>query len=71
MGLLGETMKQARVPLSDVTRSVLSAAANALANLARGIIEGSGTYHPEQHYMRGLGPKWREKHSFDVTTRGT
>ena len=21
------------------------------------------TYHPEQHYMRGPGPKWREKHS--------
>ncbi len=20
-------------------------------------------YHPEQHYMRGPGPKWREKHS--------
>ena len=20
-------------------------------------------YHPEQHYMRGRGPKWREKHS--------
>ena len=21
------------------------------------------TYHPEQHYLRGPGPKWREKHS--------
>jgi hypothetical protein len=20
------------------------------------------TYHPELHYMRGPGPKWREKH---------
>jgi hypothetical protein len=20
------------------------------------------TYHPERHYMRGAGPKWREKH---------
>ncbi|HML08775.1 MAG TPA: hypothetical protein VK430_11700 [Xanthobacteraceae bacterium] len=20
-------------------------------------------YHPEQHYMRGPGPKWREKHA--------
>jgi hypothetical protein len=20
-------------------------------------------YHPEDHYMRGPGPKWREKHS--------
>ena len=21
-----------------------------------------GTYHPERHYMRGPGPKWRAKH---------
>ena len=21
------------------------------------------TYHPELHYMRGPGPKWREKHA--------
>jgi hypothetical protein len=21
-------------------------------------------YHPEMHYMRGPGPKWREKHGF-------
>ena len=22
-----------------------------------------GVYRPEQHYMRGPGPKWREKHA--------
>ena len=22
-----------------------------------------GTYHPEQHYMRGPGPKYRAKHA--------
>jgi len=22
-----------------------------------------GSYRPELHYMRGPGPKWREKHS--------
>ena len=22
-----------------------------------------GQYHPEAYYMRGPGPKWREKHS--------
>ena len=53
------------------SRSRLSAAARALAQLVRTVIEGSGKYHPEQHYMRGPGPKWREKHRFDVTTRGT
>jgi hypothetical protein len=23
----------------------------------------SGSYRPERHYMRGPGPKWREKHT--------
>jgi len=23
-------------------------------------------YHPERHYMRGPGPKWREKHGGGV-----
>jgi hypothetical protein len=23
----------------------------------------SAPYHPELHYMRGPGPKWREKHA--------
>jgi hypothetical protein len=23
----------------------------------------AGTYRPEAHYMRGPGPKWREKHA--------
>ena len=25
------------------------------------------TYHPERHYMRGPGPKWREKHGAGAT----
>jgi hypothetical protein len=24
-----------------------------------------GKYRPEDHYMRGPGPKWREKHVLD------
>jgi hypothetical protein len=23
----------------------------------------SNSYHPERHYMRGPGPKWRQKHA--------
>jgi len=23
------------------------------------------SYHPELHYMRGPGPRWREKHAHD------
>jgi len=25
----------------------------------------SDSYRPERHYMRGPGPKWREKHGAD------
>ena len=25
-------------------------------------------YHPERHYMRGPGPKWREKHLGEART---
>jgi len=25
------------------------------------------SYHPERHYMRGPGPKWREKHAHHVS----
>jgi hypothetical protein len=53
-----------------VSGSALSAAAGRLAQLVRTVIEGPGKYHPERHYMRGPGPKWREKHMFDVSTRG-
>jgi hypothetical protein len=66
MGFLDQVMARSRMRLSG---SVL-AAASALAKLVRITIEGPGKYHPEQHYMRGPGPKWREKHLFDVTTRG-
>jgi hypothetical protein len=27
----------------------------------------SATYRPELHYMRGPGPKWREKHGASET----
>ena len=28
------------------------------------------SYRPSDHYMRGPGPKWREKHGQDRTTAG-
>jgi len=27
-----------------------------------------GAYHPERHYMRGPGPKWRPKHASVAVT---
>jgi len=36
----------------------------AVADLWRTVtIDLFGTYHPERHYMRGPGPKWRAKHA--------
>ncbi|UZE51174.1 hypothetical protein ONR75_11470 [Rhodopseudomonas sp. P2A-2r] len=33
-----------------------------LAWLLRKLVTGPAAYHPGAHYMRGPGPKWREKH---------
>jgi hypothetical protein len=40
----------------------LVAAGMAICNALRIFVFGPLTYHPEQHYMRGPGPKWRQKH---------
>jgi hypothetical protein len=35
----------------------------AVANLRRAVISAlTDSYRPEVHYMRGPGPKWRQKH---------
>ena len=36
--------------------------ANAIADLRRVLKSLFDPYRPEQHYMRGPGPKWHEKH---------
>jgi len=33
-----------------------------LSALATFLFGPGKPYHPERHYMRGPGPKWREKH---------
>jgi hypothetical protein len=42
------------------------AIAEAWRELRKGFVE---TYRPELHYMRGPGPKWREKHGAPPATR--
>jgi hypothetical protein len=40
------------------------ASRNPMALLLRSLTRDlAGAYRPEQHYMRGPGPKWREKHA--------
>jgi len=42
--------------------NLLAAAAHALKEFWRALRMIPFSYHPEHHYMRGPGPKWREKH---------
>jgi hypothetical protein len=41
------------------------AVASLLKSLGQIFAGPPGKYRPENHYMRGPGPKWREKHLFD------
>jgi hypothetical protein len=49
---------------------LLTALGNLAATLGASIMEAwnslqsgiLGSYHPERHYMRGRGAKWRKKH---------
>ena len=37
-----------------------------VAGALRKVVNGPfDPYRPELHYMRGPGPRWREKHAFD------
>jgi len=48
------------------TRAIFPPAAKAWRQLHKALFD---TYRPELHYMRGPGPKWREKHGALQTTR--
>jgi hypothetical protein len=37
-----------------------------VANLHRLIKRASDPYRPEQHYMRGPGPKWHARHRAEI-----
>jgi hypothetical protein len=57
------------------TRSVLTSALRSAARFVVALFDpSSGTvkkYCPEDHYMRGPGPKWREKHLADRASAQT
>jgi hypothetical protein len=40
--------------------------AGALRKVVNGLFD---PYRPELHYMRGPGPRWREKHAFDGASK--
>ena len=43
--------------------SVLSSCAVGVLSIFMNSLRDIRKYRPERHYMRGPGPKWREKHS--------
>jgi hypothetical protein len=50
-----------------MARSVLGAVTTFLSSSWDGPV---GKYRPEDHYMRGPGPKWRAKHFIDRASAG-
>jgi hypothetical protein len=59
-------------PLSlAVTVSMLRRALAIVSAFLKSSWEGPvGKYRPEDHYMRGPGPKWHEKHRFGSASAG-
>lgn len=55
----------AELPHSVDIRALLPAAAKAWRQLRKVLFD---TYRPELHYLRGPGPKWRERHGALQTT---
>ena len=57
-------MEQKPSALASVLASAAVAAWTSLTNALRALITvDARMYRPEQYYMRGPGPKWREKHA--------
>jgi hypothetical protein len=46
------------------------AASSLLTFFSSSWVGRAGKYRPEDHYMRGPGPKWRKKHGFDRSPAG-
>jgi hypothetical protein len=52
--------------VNPADRSPFPAIAEAWRELRKGLLD---SYRPDLHYMRGPGPKWREKHGTPHATR--
>jgi hypothetical protein len=55
----GTTVSSELALISTFAREVGQRLGAAIAERAPGVFD---SYRPELHYMRGPGPKWREKH---------
>jgi hypothetical protein len=57
--MMGRTMVRMRA-LRGVPAGLPAQFGDLLRDLAKALFD---PYHPELHYMRGPGPKWRAKHA--------
>ncbi len=58
--------------IASAVVSVLRSAVSSLLTFLSSTWDGpAGRYRPEDHYMRGPGPKWREKHFRDRASAGS
>jgi hypothetical protein len=55
----GATISHELALIGTFAREMGQRLGTAVAERAPGVFD---SYHPELHYMRGPGPKWREKH---------
>ena len=57
--------------IASAVVSLLRSAVGSLLTFLSSTWDGPvGRYRPEDHYMRGPGPKWREKHFLDRASAG-
>jgi hypothetical protein len=65
----GVTLAHSRLSAATLTTSYWPSSVSFVARLWRELFKDlRSSYRPELHYMRGPGPRWREKHG-SVTTR--
>jgi hypothetical protein len=58
-----------RAELASVGTSAREMGQRLLAAITRRMLGGFDSYRPELHYMRGPGPRWREKHGMTARRR--
>jgi hypothetical protein len=58
-----------RAELAFVGASAHELVQRLFAAITRRVLGAFDSYRPELHYMRGPGPKWREKHGMTAHKR--
>jgi len=64
-------MRQVSFTASNLVSALRRAVGSVAALLGPSWDGPVGKYRPEDHYMRGPGPKWREKHRMDRASAGS